>query len=161
MEFEVRHLGYFQRIIRGIFINILLAIVLFLYFYSKTNHMDLIGTIIPLFILVFSYVRFEQWYRFYITKVMIHQKTVSVEIYDRNKKRECIFKLEDIDLILDKTFTYGSFYKLTFKEKGVRKFVQYQYGGWKREKILKLYKDLNNAKRNTSGKSCTWPDTNM
>ena len=36
-----------------------------------------------------------------------------------------------------------------------------KYGGWKREKILKLYKDLNNAKRNTSGKSCTWPDTNM
>ena len=148
MEFEVRYLGYFQRIIRGLFINILLAIALFLYFYFKTNHLNLIGTIIPLFILVFSYVRFERWYRFYITKVMIHQKTVSVEIYDRNKKEEYVFKLEDIDLILDKTFTYGSFYKLIFKEKGVRKFVQYQNGGWKREKILKLYEDLINAKQN-------------
>ncbi len=142
MEFTAKYKGYFQRIIRGLIVNILIALTLFFYFLYKAGQLNFIVIAIPFFVIIISFIRYEHWYRFYIIRIQINKDSVFIEIFDRNTKKEYLFNVDEIRVVLDKTFTYGSFYKLTFNLKGRKQFVQYQIGEWNKEMILELHEAL-------------------
>lgn len=142
MEFTMSKQNYFLRIFKGLIIQIILAALLFIYFYKTDEQLTLNDILIPLLIVIISFLRFEHWYRYYLTKIFIKNETVFCELLDRNKTIEQSFKISDLEVILDKAFALGKIYKLIFIENGERKFVQYQIGEWKEENILKLYEVL-------------------
>lgn len=142
MEFYVNKQNYFLRIFRGLILQIVLAALLLIYFYQTDKQLNFFDILDPILIVIISFLRFEHWYRYYITKILIKNETVFCELLDRNKIVEYSFKISELEVNLDKAFALGKIYKLIFIENGERKFIQYQIGEWKEENILKLYDAL-------------------
>ena len=146
MEFTVKKVGYIYRFVRGQIAMILLVIGLIIYFVSQSHTPRVIDFLLPLAGLCFSFIRFEHWYRFYITRILINTDTVIVEVLDRNRIREHTFKIDELNVILDKAFTLGSFYKLIFEENKKKVFVQYQYLDWEKEVLMKVFSEISSIK---------------
>jgi hypothetical protein len=142
MEFYVNEQNYFLRIFRGLILKIVLAALLLIYFYQTNKQLNFFDILVPILIVIISFLRFEHWYRYYITKILIKNETIFCELLDRNKIVEYSFKISELEVNLDKAFALGKIYKLIFIENGERKFIQYQIGEWKEENILKLYDAL-------------------
>lgn len=142
MQFYVNEQNYFLRIFRGLILQIVLAALLLIYFYQTDKQLNFFDILVPILIVIISFLRFEHWYRYYITKILIKNETVFCELLDRNKIVEYSFKISELEVNLDKAFALGKIYKLIFIENGKRKFIQYQIGEWKEENILKLYDAL-------------------
>lgn len=101
MEFTVNKQNYFLRIFRGLIIQIILAVVFFIHFYKTDEQLAFIGILIPMLVVIISFLRFEHWYRYYIIKILIKNEKVFCELLDRNKTIEQSFKISDLEVILD------------------------------------------------------------
>ena len=142
MEFKALKLGYFKRGLRGFFISSVAPLILVLYFQIEDNHLKGYEVYIPLIIFIFSIIRVAHVFRYYILQLNVVENEILVILLDRNKKKEFKYKKADLNVNLDKTFSYDPIYKLIFIEDGKKQFVQYQIGDWKKEKLLKLYNHL-------------------
>jgi hypothetical protein len=142
MEFTVKKVRYIYRFVHGQIAMILLVIGLIIYFVSQSHTPRVIDFLLPLAVLCISFIRYEHWYRFYITRILINTDTVIIEVLDRNRIREHTFKIDELDVILDKAFTLGSLYKLIFEENKKKVFVQYQHLEWEKEVLMKVFNEI-------------------
>ncbi len=142
MEFKALKLGYFKRGLRGIFISSVAPVILILYFLIEDNHLKGFEVYIPLIIFIFSIIRVAHVFRYYILQINVIENEILVTLLDRNKKKEFKYKRENLNVLLDRTFSYDPIYKVIFRYNGKKQFVQYQIGDWKKEKLLELYNFL-------------------
>lgn len=142
MEITQNKVSYFFRIIRGLAVFIILAIILFVFFSVEYGTNSYIMLLIPGFIIAFSFLRLEHWYRYYITNISIVGDDINIKYYDRTKFKSIEVKSENIEVKLDRAFTMSLTYKLVIMINDRREIVQYQNMNWTREDILKLYNHL-------------------
>ena len=142
MEITQNKVSYFFRIIRGLAVFIILAIILFVFFSVEYGTNSYIMLLIPGFIIAFSFLRLEHWYRYYITNISIVGDYINIKYYDRTKFKSIEVKSENIEVKLDRAFTMSLTYKLVIMINDRREIVQYQNMNWTREDILKLYNHL-------------------
>jgi hypothetical protein len=79
MEITKNKVPYFFRIIRGLAVFIILAIILFIFFSVEYEINSYIIIVITSFIIAFSFLRLEHWYRYYITNISRANSKVKLE----------------------------------------------------------------------------------
>ena len=87
---------------------ILLVIGLIIYFVSQSHTPRVIDFLLPLAGLCFSFIRFEHCIGFILLEFLNKQRYCYVEVLDGNRIREHTFKIDELNVILDKAFTLGS-----------------------------------------------------
>lgn len=136
MKFEYPYKSYYRRIIFPLLIFLIVVVFLNLLINITFCYRILFSVFI---VAVFSMKLFLS-NKHYITSILIEGDRIRIEYYKYTIKKIRNLLLKDFNLQLSSTMSgaYTLQTTLVFREKNKKFLVQYQEGGWKKEKMVEL-----------------------
>ena len=98
--------------------------------------------LISLLAFVLLFLRRFHWYRYYITRIIIHGKNIYLEYYNWNKLLKLKVNINDLHIIKGNAFSMGTVVILIFKINKKKLFYQYPIIKWNNINLEKFYNEF-------------------